>query len=108
MVFKGSRKDGASLEVYSLAPHRKYDPVYRMLLKWKGKSGKQEEKEVKVEFTKFFSEDGLFVPARFEDWLRVVVPVLWSEQITATTNKPGAASTAIDAAGSNGGVKKRT
>lgn len=104
-MFKGSRKDGATLEVYSLAPHRKYDPVYRMLVKWKGKSGKQEEKELKVEFTKFFSEDGLFVPARFEDWLRLMVPVLWGERTTSSTHP---IATGADSENVSGTVRKRT
>ena len=77
IVFAGTRgRDGAELKVYSVAPKVKGSPVYRLVLEWteKGRGVRSEERE--VEFTRFFSEDGIFVAERFEGWLREVVPVL--------------------------------
>lgn len=106
-MFAGARKDGTSLKVYSLSPHRKYDPVYRLLLDWTEKGGSAKSKEVSVEFTKFFSQDGLFVPNRFEGWLKEAVPVLASEKSVDVVNGTTGDATGVDVESTAKGIKRK-
>lgn len=79
-MFEGSRKDGIKVWMYSLPAKRKYEAVYRLVVVWEGgKSGKEGgrgRKEVEIGYEKFFEGNGVFVAARFEEWLRSVVPVI--------------------------------
>ena len=80
LIFAGSRTDGDEkvvLKIHSHVPHRKYEPSYRLLVEWavEGQEGKSGKKEVKAPFMMFFSEDGYFQPAEFENWVRRVIPL---------------------------------
>lgn len=82
LVFEGRRegKRRAGLRVYSLPPHRKYEPVYRMVVYQAVGGGTEEKKkEVTVPFTSFFQGDGTFVSGEFERWFKGQVPELLTE-----------------------------
>ncbi|KAB8356365.1 hypothetical protein FH972_023949 [Carpinus fangiana] len=75
LVFHGQR-GSETLQIRSHAPHRKYEPTYRVTTNWTSAAGKAESKEVSVPFTGFFTADGYFAPAEFEAWLRKELPVI--------------------------------
>jgi hypothetical protein len=107
MVFAGTRKNGSGLKCYSLNPKRKYEPQYRMLVEWTDASGKRGSKEVVGEFVKFFQEDGVFAPARFEEWVRQVVPGLQGEKSEVGGDGLAGVATGVDIGG-NGSVKRKS
>lgn len=82
LIFSGTRTEDSStltLKLHSHAPHRKYEPTYRLTASWTvvGGSAAAEKSgtlEVKAPFTNFFASDGHFVPEQFENWLRKAVP----------------------------------
>jgi len=90
-VFAGSRfarGKTTALRVRSLAPHRKYDPVYRIVATWDGAAdGEMVEVERTVPFTRFFAEDGVFVHAEFEAWLRRELSVVGGPAAAVTTTE---------------------
>lgn len=81
LVFEGSRggKQSAAVRVYSLPPHRKYEPVYRMVVHVRIGAGEERKRELVVPFTRFFQADGTFVSGEFERWLRDEFPELLVE-----------------------------
>lgn len=81
LIFEGSRggKQKAAVRVYSLAPHRKYEPVYRMVVYQQIGAGQESMRELVVPFTRFFQADGIFVSGEFERWLRGEFPELLVE-----------------------------
>jgi len=94
-VFAGSRfakGKTTSLKVRSLAPKRKYDPVYRIVATWEAFGDETKEVEKTVPFTRFFTEDGVFAHAEFEAWLREELPIIGGPSATlvppAVTEKP--------------------
>lgn len=82
IVFAGSRaeskKTTLNLKICSNLPHRKYSPVYRLAVSWRG-AGPSEAKELEAPFTMFFTSDGYFAPAEFEAWLRQEIPLIGSK-----------------------------
>jgi len=110
VVFEGSRKDGVSVKVYSLgmAGKRKWEPVYRLVLVWEGgKGGKGGRKEVEVGFEGFFEGNGMFVPARFEEWLRGVMPVIQDGMKQVAADPAQAATSSVEVGGTANGTKRR-
>lgn len=109
-MFEGSRKDGISVKVYSLgmAGKRKWEPVYRLVVVWEsGKGGKGGRKEVEVGFEGFFEGNGMFVPKKFEEWLRSVVPVIQEEKGQVQANSVQVATSGVDVGGMVNGTKRR-
>lgn len=76
LVFHGKRGDGETLMIRSHAPHKKYDPTYRVTVSSSKGTGKEQSSETSVPLTSFFSADGYFVPGEFEAWLKKAVPVI--------------------------------
>lgn len=75
IVFEGTRssKDTTNLRMYSLPPHRKYEPTYRLVVEWT-KNGVPGRKELVTPFTLFYQGDGTFVSGEFERWLKGQLP----------------------------------
>lgn len=76
------------LRIRSLAPHRKYDPVYRVVAAWSLAEGGEKVVEKTVPFTRFFAEDGVFVHAEFETWLCQELPVIGGPPPAAANEQP--------------------
>ncbi|KAL9085079.1 MAG: hypothetical protein Q9159_004894 [Coniocarpon cinnabarinum] len=79
-IFKGQRRDGdttVDVKIRSLPPHRKYDPLYRLIISWSSNNQpeKSAERDVTAPFSKFFSTDSKFIPAAFEAWVKEVLPL---------------------------------
>lgn len=88
VVFSGSRIESSktgknakmNLRIHSHLPHRKYSPIYRLAASWttsgSASSGAQAAAvEIEAPFTRFFTTDGYFAPAEFEEWLRRELPI---------------------------------
>lgn len=109
-MFEGSRKDGMKVWMYSLPTKRKYEAVYRLVVVWEGgkrvKGSGSGRKEVEIGFEKFFEGNGVFVPARFEEWLRSVVPVIQESEKDVLGGKAVTSGVEIESTGVNG-TKRR-
>jgi len=103
VVFEGRRRDGVRVKVCSVAPKRRYEAVYRLVVAWEGgKDGGRKEVEVDVGFEGFFEGNGMFVPKRFEEWLRSVVPVLRDEGAANVESK--ASTSGVEVVGTGTGT----
>ena len=88
-----------TLRIRSHAPHRKYDPVYRITASWtQGNDVANTTIETTAPFTRFFAADGLFVPAEFEAWLRKEIPMIAGGRGIEMASGSGKAGGARDAA----------